>query len=130
MELQIESKEVYDLRKERDIYNDYKDKFFRKLEKLKTANDKEGIKKLLNDKSEEEWKNCYEDYLRKIEERIKDINVKSGFHKYGDIKNNYILIKGSVTGTNKRAVVLTEAMRPRKRTEQFEILSLNLNHES
>ena len=72
----------------------------------------------------------YNKLLIKIGDNPKDINVKSGFHKYGDIKNNYILIKGSVTGTNKRAVVLTEAMRPRKRTEQFEILSLNLNHES
>src|SRR3989344_9172282 len=77
MELQIENKEVYNLRRERDIYTDYKEKFFRRLEKLKTAKDKEGIKKLLNDKSEEEWRIYYDDYLKKIESKINDIASKS-----------------------------------------------------
>ncbi len=77
MELQIEKREVYDLRKEKGIYNDYKEKFFRKLEKLKTANDKEGIKKLLNDKTEEEWKKYYDDYLNKIDEKINEFETQS-----------------------------------------------------
>ena len=77
MELQIENKEVYNLRRERDIYTDYKEKFLRRLEKLKTAKDKEGIKKLLNDKSEEEWRIYYDDYLKKIESKINDIASKS-----------------------------------------------------
>ena len=72
----------------------------------------------------------YNKLILKISDNLKEINPKSGFHKYGTIKHNYILIKGSLPGTNKRPIIMTEPVRAQKRTEQFEILSLNLNNES
>lgn len=54
-----------------------------------------------------------------------DINPKSGFLNYGIIKNNYIIVKGSVQGPAKRVVLVTSALRPFKRVskENFEIVS-------
>lgn len=42
------------------------------------------------------------------------INPKQGFHKYGFVKNDYILIRGSVPGPKKRAIRMVEAIRPNK----------------
>jgi len=41
-----------------------------------------------------------------------DINPKGGFKHYGLLKNDYILIKGSVAGPSKRVIRLTRPMRP------------------
>jgi large subunit ribosomal protein L3 len=56
----------------------------------------------------------------------KDINQKSGFHKYGNIKTEYILVKGSIPGPKKRGLVLTVAQRPSKSTSKksYEVLEL------
>jgi len=43
-----------------------------------------------------------------------EINKKGGFEKYGVIKNNYILVKGSVIGTKKRLIRINEPIRPDK----------------
>jgi large subunit ribosomal protein L3 len=43
-----------------------------------------------------------------------DINPKHGFKKYGKIKTSYIIVKGSVPGPNKRAVIITPAQRATK----------------
>ncbi|MDI6643645.1 MAG: 50S ribosomal protein L3 [Methanobacteriaceae archaeon] len=40
------------------------------------------------------------------------VNPEGGFVKYGLVKNDYILIKGSVPGPSKRLVVLRKAIRP------------------
>jgi len=44
----------------------------------------------------------------------KNINPKQGFKHYGNIKSNYILLKGSVQGPVKRQVLLTASFRPTK----------------
>jgi len=44
----------------------------------------------------------------------KEINPKSGFKRYGIIKNDYIIIEGSVPGSKKRLVMLRPAIRPPK----------------
>lgn len=56
----------------------------------------------------------------------KDINKKGGFEHYGVIKNDYIILKGSLPGPKKRALVITPALRPTKHTlkKKFEILEL------
>ncbi|MFH0798083.1 MAG: 50S ribosomal protein L3 [Candidatus Woesearchaeota archaeon] len=48
------------------------------------------------------------------------INPKGGFLHYGLVKNDYILIKGSVPGPAKRAVTVTEAMRPPLKFKQIQ----------
>ena len=40
------------------------------------------------------------------------VNPEGGFVKYGLVKNNYILVKGSLPGPSKRLVVLRKAVRP------------------
>ncbi len=68
----------------------------------------------------------YNKLILKISNNFKEINPNSGFHKYGLVKNDFILVKGSLPGARKRAIVLTESIRPPKKTESFEITSLNL----
>lgn len=53
----------------------------------------------------------------------KDITPKSGFLKYGKIKNEYVLIHGSVPGSRKKAVIMTEPIRPAK-PKQIQFISL------
>lgn len=43
-----------------------------------------------------------------------DITPKSGFTRYGLVKNSYILLEGSVPGSKKRLVMLRPAIRPTK----------------
>src|SRR3989344_4581512 len=45
---------------------------------------------------------------------LKDINPKSGFNNYGIIKNDYVLIKGSIPGAKKRLIVITYPLRFKK----------------
>jgi len=44
----------------------------------------------------------------------KDINKKGGFEHYGVIKNDYVILKGSIPGPQKRGLFLTQAMKPSK----------------
>ena len=43
-----------------------------------------------------------------------DIATKEGFHKYGKIKNDYVILKGSIAGPKKRVIVMTEPIRDKK----------------
>jgi len=42
------------------------------------------------------------------------INPKRGFHKYGNTKNDYVILKGSIAGPRKRVIVMTEPLRKRR----------------
>ena len=44
----------------------------------------------------------------------KDINRKSGFEHYGIVKTDYMILKGSIPGPQKRGLVITFAIRPTK----------------
>jgi len=54
-------------------------------------------------------------WMLKIGENPEEINKKGGFKRYGIIKNQFILLKGSVGGSIKRLITLTVPMRPNKR---------------
>ena len=43
-----------------------------------------------------------------------EVTPKSGFTRYGVVKNNYIMLEGSVPGSKKRLVMLRPAIRPLK----------------
>ena len=43
-----------------------------------------------------------------------NVNPKGGFEHYGIIKGEYIVLKGSVPGPQKRGIVITPAIRPSK----------------
>ncbi len=49
------------------------------------------------------------------------INPKSGFDHYGVIKNDYILIKGSVAGVRRRLIRFTDSIRKIKSMQPLEI---------
>ena len=52
-------------------------------------------------------------------DEVDQINPDGGFIKYGLVKNDYILIKGSVPGPSKRLVILRQAIRPTKKSEDI-----------
>ncbi len=56
----------------------------------------------------------------------KDINLKGGFEHYGVIKSDYMILKGSVPGPQKRGLVFTPAIRPSKfmSKKKLEVLEL------
>ena len=49
--------------------------------------------------------------ILKISSNVDEINPKPGLEHYGFIKNDYVLVKGSVPGARKRLIVLTQPTR-------------------
>ncbi|MCW4045503.1 MAG: 50S ribosomal protein L3 [Candidatus Bathyarchaeota archaeon] len=60
----------------------------------------------------------YNKRILKIGKDGKEITVKGGYTRYGTIKGPYILIEGSVPGTEKRTVRLRYPARPPKETPE------------
>lgn len=56
----------------------------------------------------------YNKRILKIGKDPKDVNVKGGFIRYGDLKSPYIIIEGSIPGTEKRTIRLRYPARPPK----------------
>ncbi len=56
----------------------------------------------------------YNKWLLKIGDKGEEINPKSGFTRYGLIKNPYILVKGSIAGPKKRLIRFNMATRENK----------------
>ena len=54
------------------------------------------------------------------------VNNKSGFHKYGVVKNPCIILRGHVQGPSKRQIILTTALRPTKKQSKkdYEFIEL------
>jgi len=70
---------------------------------------------------------CYNSVILEVGKTSeKDINPKGGFGHYGVIKNDYIILKGSVPGPQKRGVMITQPIRPTKfmAKKKFEVLEL------
>jgi len=53
----------------------------------------------------------YSNWIINISDDVAAINKPSGFVRYGNIKNPYILIKGSIPGASKRLITLSSPMR-------------------
>jgi large subunit ribosomal protein L3 len=56
----------------------------------------------------------YNKWILKISEKTDEVNPKGGFVRYGNVKNEYVLIKGSVPGASKRLIRLNFAQRGNK----------------
>lgn len=56
----------------------------------------------------------YNKWLINIRNKPEEINVKGGFLDYGLVKNKFILIKGSIGGSRKRLIKLTQPTRPKR----------------
>jgi len=60
----------------------------------------------------------YNKRILKIGKDGKQITVKGGYIRYGQLKGPYILIEGSIPGTEKRAIRLRHPARPPKETAE------------
>lgn len=58
----------------------------------------------------------YSNWLVKISDKPEEINPKGGFLHYGNVKNNFILLKGSVAGPQKRLIRFNLAVLPNRKT--------------
>ncbi len=63
----------------------------------------------------------YNKLALKIGNDAKEINPKGGFKQYGIVKNEYMLIKGSIPGIQKRLIIMSEPVRPKLGQQQLEI---------
>jgi len=69
---------------------------------------------------------CYNSLILSVGNKDGDVNPKGGFPHYGVVKNDYVILKGSVPGPQKRGIVLTTALRPtrfmaKKKLEVLEV---------
>lgn len=63
----------------------------------------------------------YNNRIIKIGENSSEVNPKGGFVRYGVLKNDYVLLKGSTPGSIKRMMMITQPIRPNKHSKPFEI---------
>ncbi len=54
----------------------------------------------------------YNKQILKIGTQVNEVNPQGGIIRYGLVQNTYLLVKGSVVGPQKRAVVMTPSFRP------------------
>jgi large subunit ribosomal protein L3 len=54
----------------------------------------------------------YNKRILKMGKDVNDVNVKGGFLRYGNLKSSYVIIDGSVPGTEKRTIKLRVPARP------------------
>jgi large subunit ribosomal protein L3 len=57
----------------------------------------------------------YNKLILKISDKPEEVNIKGGFTGYGQVKGDYLLLKGSVIGPKKRMLILRKAIRPDKK---------------
>ena len=69
----------------------------------------------------------YNKLILQVGEDGNAVNPKGGINSYGLIKNNYLLVHGSVAGPKKATVLLTVAIRPNKKRnkEAYQIASIS-----
>ena len=68
----------------------------------------------------------YNKITLKIGTNPREINPRGGFIRYGFVKNDYLLLKGSVAGPAKRPIALSEAIRPKKKLYAMPIQHISL----
>lgn len=57
----------------------------------------------------------YNKLILRIDDKPENINPIGGFVNYGELKNSYVLVKGSVPGPRKRLIILSQAVRLNKK---------------
>lgn len=69
----------------------------------------------------------YNKQIVKIGNAPQEVNVKGGFLNYGNVKNTFILIKGSVTGARKRLVLFSKPSRAHAQIPVPTLQSINVS---
>ena len=54
-------------------------------------------------------------WILKVSDKVEEINRIGGFTSYGEVKNEYFLVKGSLQGARKRLITLVRSIRPNPR---------------
>jgi len=54
----------------------------------------------------------YNNQILKISDNPEEVNPKGGLVNYGNVKTTYILVKGTVPGAKKRAIIMAKPVRP------------------
>jgi large subunit ribosomal protein L3 len=67
----------------------------------------------------------YNKLIYLIDNNVEKINQKGGVKGYGNVKNEYMLIKGSIPGPKKRLVLFKENIRGKKDTSAPEIVYIS-----
>ena len=57
----------------------------------------------------------YNKWILKVSSDPEELKMKGGFIHYGNVKNSYVLIKGSLPGPKKRLIRFNKALRPNKK---------------
>jgi large subunit ribosomal protein L3e len=57
---------------------------------------------------------------------IKNITPMGGFPHYGEVRNDYIMLKGSCLGTKKRVLTLRKSLLPHTKKRDLEQIDLKL----
>jgi large subunit ribosomal protein L3 len=57
----------------------------------------------------------YNKWLLKIGEKVDEINTIGGFLNYGNVKSQYVLLKGSIAGPKKRLIRFNYSIKPNRR---------------
>jgi len=69
----------------------------------------------------------YNKQLMQINDDPKAVNPKGGFVRFGNVKNSFLLIDGSIPGPKKRLIMLTNALRPKvKKPQAPEVINISL----
>lgn len=58
----------------------------------------------------------YNNQILKISNKVEEVNPKGGFVNFGTVRNDYIVVKGSIPGPKKRTITLVKAIRLPKKT--------------
>ncbi len=60
--------------------------------------------------------------------KAEEVNQKGGIKQYGVVKNDTVLIKGSVAGAAKRPVIFTMPLRAKRKAASYEVLDINVDN--
>ncbi len=63
--------------------------------------------------------------ILKIGDNPEEVNPKGGFLKYGQVKNDYVIIKGSVPGPSKRLIKLRTSIKPSKKLFDVSLIEIS-----
>ena len=72
----------------------------------------------------------YNNLILDIGNDVTKITPKSGFKHYGLVRNDYLIIKGSVPGPYKRLIRFTEPIRRTKKSYPMNINYISVKNES
>ena len=67
----------------------------------------------------------YNNMVLKIGEKPEEVNQQGGITHYGEVKNTYVLIKGTVPGPKKRMVIMAKPIREKKKHPAPTIKTIN-----